>query len=139
MTNYLIRRNNLNNYDFLDEAINSFFKPAFFEQKHSLMKTDVRENEKAYLMDVEIPGFDKKEISLSFEKGYLTISAEKQESSEENEKYLRKERSSSISRTYYLGEVNKDAIKAKYENGVLQIEIPKKEKEIPTAHNIIID
>ena len=62
MTNYLIRRNNLNNYDFLDEAINSFFKPAFFEQKHSLMKTDVRENEKAYLMDVEIPGFDKKEI-----------------------------------------------------------------------------
>ena len=69
----------------------------------------------------------------------MTISAEKQESSEENEKYLRKERSSSISRTYYLGEVNKDEIKAKYENGVLQIEIPKKEKEIPTAHNIIID
>ena len=86
MTNYLIRRNNLKNYYFLEEAINSFFKPAFFEQKHSLMKTDVRENEMAYLMDVEIPGFDKKEISLSFEKGYLTISAEKQESSEENEK-----------------------------------------------------
>jgi HSP20 family protein len=139
MTNYLIRRNNLHNYDLFDEALSSFFKPMRLEEKNGLMKTDVRESEKEYLMDVEVPGFEKNEIALSFEKGYLTISAEKKENTSDNEKFLRKERSYHLSRTYYLGEVNKDAIKAKYENGVLQIVIPKKEKEIDTAHNILID
>lgn len=135
--NYLLKRNST--LDALDDAFNSFFKPMFFEEKYNVMKTDIRENEKAYLMDVEIPGFEKKDITLSLEKGYLTISADKKECSDKKETYLRRERNCRVSRTYYVGEVNRDLIKAKYENGVLQIEIPKKEKEIPVSHNINID
>ena len=136
--NYLIKRNQ-STFDALDDAFNSFFKPMFFEEKYNVMKTDIRENEKSYLMDVEIPGFEKKDISLSIEKGYLTISADKKECSDKKETYLRRERNCRVSRTYYVGEVNRELIKAKYENGVLQIEIPKKEKEIPVSHNISID
>ena len=135
--NYLLKRNST--LDALDDAFNSFFKPMFFEEKYNVMKTDIRENEKAYLMDVEIPGFEKKDITLSLEKGYLTISADKKECSDKKETYLRRERNCRVSRTYYVGEVNRELIKAKYENGVLQIEIPKKEKEIPVSHNISID
>jgi HSP20 family protein len=103
------------------------------------MKTDIKEDEKAYFMEIEIPGYDKKDVSLSLEKGYLTVSAEKKECSEKKENYIRKERSCRVSRTYYVGEVNKESIKAKYENGVLFIDIPKKEKEIPVSHNIEIE
>ena len=78
-------------------------------------------------------------IWYNYEKGYLTISADKKECSDKKETYLRRERNCRVSRTYYVGEVNRDLIKAKYENGVLQIEIPKKEKEIPVSHNINID
>ena len=138
MNNYLIKRNN-STFDALDDAFNSLFKPMFFEEKYNVMKTDIRENEKSYLMDVEIPGFDKKDLSLSLEKGYLTISAEKKDCSDKKEVYLRRERSCRVSRTYYVGDVNRDLIKAKYENGVLEIEIPKKEKELPVSHNIQID
>ncbi|MBE5742349.1 MAG: Hsp20/alpha crystallin family protein [Clostridiales bacterium] len=139
MANYLIKRNNGSTFDLLDDAFNSFFKPMFYEEKYNVMKTDIRENEKAYLMDVDLAGYDKKDISLSLEKGYLTISAEKKECADTKENYIRRERSCSVTRSYYVGEVNKELIKAKYENGVLEIEIPKKEKEIPTAHSILID
>ena len=139
MSNYLIKRNGGSSFDLLDDAFNSFFKPMYYEEKYNVMKTDIRETEKSYLMEVEVPGFEKKDISISLEKGYLTVSAEKKECSDKSENYLRKERSCRVSRSYYVGEVNKEAVKAKYENGVLEIEIPKKEKEIPTAHNILID
>ena len=139
MNSYLMKRNSNSTFDLLDDAINSFFKPMFIEEKQSFMKTDIRETENSYLMDVEVAGFDKKEISLSFEKGYLIIMANKEETSDKNDKYIRRERSCRLSRSYYVGEVNKDAIKAKYENGILQVEIPKKQKEEPTAHNILID
>ena len=139
MANYLIRKNNGSTFDLLDDAFNSFFKPMFYEEKYNSMRTDIRETEKEYLMDVEIPGFDKKEIALSLEKGYLTISAEKKECADGTENYVRRERSCRLSRTYYVGDVNKESIKAKYESGVLEITIPKQEKEIPVAHNIEID
>ena len=140
MTNYLIKRNNgANTFDLLDDAFNSFFKPMFYEEKYNTMKTDIKEDEKAYFMEIEIPGYDKKDVSLSLEKGYLTVSAEKKECSDKKENYIRKERSCRVSRTYYVGEVNRESIKAKYDNGVLFIDIPKKEKEIPISHNIEIE
>ncbi|MBQ7373585.1 MAG: Hsp20/alpha crystallin family protein [Clostridia bacterium] len=139
MNSYLLRRNPTTTFDLLDDAFNSFFSPTFFEKKTDFMKTDIKETEKSYLLEIEMAGYDKKDLSISLEKGYLTISAERKESLEENQTYLRRERSSKISRTYYVGDVNKETIKAKYENGVLEIDIPKKEKEIPTAHTITID
>ena len=139
MNNYLLSRNTNSTFDLLEDAFNSLFSPIRYEEKTTAMRTDIKETEKSYLMEIELAGFDKKDVALSFEKGYLTISAEKTETEEENQTYLRRERLAKVSRSYYIGDVNKDKIKAKYKNGVLEIEIPKKEKELPTAHTITID
>lgn len=98
-----------------------------------LMKTDVREGEKSWELDVELPGFRKENISATLKDGYLTISAEKAvEETPEAEKKgqcVRRERwSGALSRAFYVGEgVTEEDVKAKYENGVLSISIPKKE------------
>lgn len=98
-----------------------------------LMKTDVREGEKSWELDVELPGFRKENISATLKDGYLTISAENAvEETQEDEKKgqcVRRERwSGALSRAFYVGEgVTEEDVKAKYENGVLSISIPKKE------------
>ncbi len=140
MRNYLIKRNNDGNgLDFFDEAFNSFFKPMFYDDKLDAMRTDIKETDNGYVMDVEIPGFDKKDVNLSLKDGYLTIAAEKN-TTEENKKenYVRRERSTSLSRSYYVGDVSKEDVKAKYENGVLTIEIPKEQTKRELTHNIEI-
>ncbi|HIU91107.1 MAG TPA: Hsp20/alpha crystallin family protein [Candidatus Fimimonas merdipullorum] len=133
MKNYVTRRNN----DIFEDTFNSFFRPFYVEEEADLMKTDIKETDSAYLMDVEMAGFDKNEITLKFDKGYLTVSAKKTDKQEEG-KYIRRERACSCSRSYYLGDVNEKSIKAKYENGVLQIVVPK-EKPQETSHSITID
>lgn len=140
MRNYLVRRNNENNnLDFFDDAFNSFFKPMFYEEKFNAMKTDIKETENGYVMDVEIPGFDKKDVNVSLKDGYLTITAEKTETDEDKKhNYIRRERSSSLSRSYYVGDVSNESVKAKYENGILSIEIPKEESKKELTHNVEI-
>ena len=134
MKNYITtRRNN----DLFDEAFESFFRPFYLDSESSFMKTDIRETDTHYVMDVERPGFDKKDISLKFESGYVTISAKKQASDGEG-RYIRRERASSFSRSYYMGDVDEKQIKAKYENGVLTVTVPK-EKPEESKHNILID
>ena len=136
MANYFLRRNN--SYDLFD-AFNSLFTPSVFSEKSDVMKTDVKETEKGFLLEVELAGFDKNDIELSFEKGYLTISAETKLTEGEDEKYLRRERVTKLSRTYYAGDIDKDQIKAKYENGVLSVDLPKKEKALPESNKIAIE
>ena len=134
MKNYMTtHRNN----DLFDQAIESFFRPFYLEGDSSFMKTDIRETENQYVLDVEMPGFDKNEISLKFESGYLTISAKKQATSEDGQ-YIRRERASSFSRSYYMGDVDDKLIKAKYENGILTVTVPKDKPE-QSRHNITID
>lgn len=133
MKNYLTHRTN----DILDDAFDSFFRPFYVDQESVLMRTDIKENEKEYVLDVEMPGFDKKDISLNFENGYLTISAKK-DVKEENQRYIRRERAVSCSRSFYMGDVDEKQIKAKYENGVLFVSVPKEKKE-ETKHSILID
>ena len=141
MKNYLVRNDRRNNgLDVFDDVFDSFFKPMFYEEKFNTMKTDIKENENSYLMDIEIPGFDKKDINVSLENGYLTISAQKKECDEgKKENYLRRERSCSVSRSYYVGDVKEESVKAKYESGVLTVEIPKEQPKTPTAKLINID
>ena len=134
MKTYMMTRKN---NDLIDDAFNSFFRPFYVDDDASIMKTDISENEKEYLMDVEMAGFDKSDIALKFENGYLTVSAKKQEK-EEDKKYIRRERAFSCSRSYYLGDVNEKLIKAKYENGILQIVVPK-EKPEEVKHTIIVE
>lgn len=140
MKNYLVRRNNENNnLDFFDDAFNSFFKPMFYDEKLDSMKTDIKETDNSYIMDIEVPGFDKKDVNISLKDGYLTITTEKKETEEDKKhNYLRRERSASLSRSYYVGDVNKESVKAKYENGILMIEIPKEEPKKEITHNIEI-
>ncbi len=98
-----------------------------------MMKTDVKETDEGYEGDVDLPGFSKDEIKLELQNGYMTISTEKAlEQKKENKKgkILRQERYSGVmQRTFYVGEsVTEEDIKAKYENGVLSLMIPKKEQ-----------
>lgn len=133
MKNYMTRREN----NFMDDAFDSFFRPFYVGEESSLMKTDIKETDKEYLLDVEMPGFEKTDISLKYENGYLTVSAKK-DAKEENARYIRKERSVSCSRSYYMGDVDQTLIKAKYDNGVLTVSVPK-EKPEQSKHVISID
>ena len=123
--------------DFFDNAFESLFRPFYVDSESSFMKTDIKETDTHYVMDVEMPGFDKKDISLKFESGYVTISAKK-EAGESDGTYLRRERAVSCSRSYYMGDVDEKQIKAKYTNGVLTVTVPK-EKPEQSRHNILID
>ncbi|MBR6164491.1 MAG: Hsp20/alpha crystallin family protein [Clostridia bacterium] len=109
-----------------------------------MMKTDVKETDEGYEVDVDLPGFKKEEIRLELENGTLTISTQKTlENKEEKQgKVLRQERcSGSMSRSFYVGDyVTEEDIKAKYENGVLSLAIPKKEApKAPEKKTICIE
>ena len=133
MKNYITpRRNN----ELFDDALESFFRPFYMDQESTFMKTDISQTDKDYVMEVEMPGFDKKDVELKFESGYITISAKKQANNDVN--YIRRERAVRCSRCYYMGDVDESQIKAKYEHGVLTVTIPK-EKPEQAKHTIVID
>ena len=125
MKNYIQKRNYARDPFF--DAFDDFFKPVFYDDRENSMRTDIKETDNGYQLDVEMPGFDKKDIKISLENGYLTISAQKSNKEEngenaKNEKYLRKECSVSCSRSYYVGEdIEKENVKAKYDNGMLTL------------------
>lgn len=108
------------------------------------MKTDVHEHEDRYLVDVDLPGFNKNEISLELENGYLTVKASKQLNEEKKEqgKLIRSERySGTMQRTFYVGDgLTETDISAKLENGVLSLSIPKEEvRKLPEKKTIMIE
>ena len=137
MKNYLSKRNEGNNLDFgfWSDPFGDFFKPLFYGERNDLMKTDIKETDTSFELSVDLPGFDKKDISLALNNGYLTIEAKREENEEGKKNYLRRERSMSCSRSYYVGDkVTEKEIKAKYNNGTLIIDIPKvEEKEIQSS------
>ena len=133
MKNYLTKRNNT--YDLFD-AFDDFFRPVFFDEQHDL-KTNIKETDSAYELDIEMPGYSKDQIKVALENGYLTVSASKESKEEDNKKhYVRKEISESCSRSYYVGDdVTQTDIKAKYENGMLAISVPKSQpKQIQSSY-----
>ena len=127
-------------FNIFEEAFNDWFRPAY-QHAGSVMKTDIKETEKGYELEVEMPGFDKKDISVSLEDGYLTVSAEKQEKEESGEKknYIHRERSFSAKRSFYVGDVEEETVKAKYENGVLTLIVPKPDETKKLAKGIAIE
>lgn len=139
MRNYLQRRNNdFFGLDFFSDVFDGFFAPSVV-RPHDNMRTDVKETEKAYELAVDMPGFDKKDITVELKDGYLTVSASKQEK-EEDGKYVRRERSYSCSRSYYVGDgITENDVKAKYANGTLNLFVPKKEIKQIQGKNIEID
>lgn len=143
MKNYLQKRNSYIRDPFFD-AFDDFFKPVFYDNSTDSMRTDIKETENGYQLDVEMPGFDKKDIKISLENGYLTVSAQKntkeEEGKEKSERYIRKECSVSCSRSYYVGDdVEQQNVKAKYENGMLTLALPKSQPKQLPSHNIEIE
>ena len=119
-----------NSFDLFD----NFFEDDFFQRRErNLMKTDIREKKDKYIVDVDLPGFEKENIDLTLKNGYLEISAkvEKEDNSEEEEKFVRQERFyGECSRSFYVGEdITEDDINAEFKNGILKIEVPKKEEQ----------
>ncbi len=107
-----------------------FFKPIFTGDRRGEMKTDIKESDAGYDFAIDVPGYDKKDVSVTLENGYLTVEAKRHESSEDKKNYVRRERSYSCSRSYYVGDdVTEEDVKAKYENGTLNVFVPKKEEK----------
>lgn len=109
------------------------------------MLTDVKEHENHYEVEIDLPGFKKEEITIELNEGYLTITASKgldEDEKNKQGKIVRQERYAGVmQRSYYVGEqITTEDIKAKYEDGVLKLEIPKKEeKKLPEKHTIMIE
>ena len=129
----------------MDTSFRDVDKALYGKHAKNMMKTDVKETEKGYEVDIDLPGFKKDEIQLELNDGYLTISAEKGlDKDEEDEKkhYLRRERyAGSMSRSFYIGEgITEEDIHAKYEYGILKLSIPKEQpKAVPEKHFISIE
>ncbi len=139
MKTYLQKRNSGDVFDVFED----FFKPMFYDEQLDSMRTDIKETDNDYQLSIEMPGFKKDEIKVALENGYLTVSAEKNEQQEEggeNAKYLRKECRVSCQRSYYVGDqVQEEAVKAKYENGMLLLTVPKEEPKKLAAKSIAIE
>jgi HSP20 family molecular chaperone IbpA len=115
---------------FMDFPFTESGRAAEHREIHSLMKTDVKETENGYEVDIELPGYKKEDIKAHLKDGYLTISAEKQTKSEQKDeegRYIRKERySGSMSRQFYVGRgVTETDIHARFEDGILKLALPK--------------
>lgn len=136
MKNYLVEKHN---NDLFNEVFGDFFKPVFYGDSAVYMATDVKEKEKSYELEIEMPGYNKEDISVDFEKGYLTVSAKKDEKQEEGKKYISRERHQVCRRSYYVGEIDENGITAKYENGVLSVDLPKRIEEQPKSRRISVE
>ena len=129
MTNYLFN-------PFLD----SFFEPTK-ERKNetpSVMDVDIVEKENEYELEADLPGFKKEDVTVEFEKGYLTIAAHKEKNVVEGAKQVYSERAyGKLRRRFYFGEIEDDKITANYENGVMKVILPKR-VEKSTSRSIAI-
>lgn len=134
--------------DWMDDFESEFFgrkNPLYGKHAKNMMKTDVKETENGYEVAVDLPGFKKDEIKAELENGYLTISATKGTNNDEQDKkgkYIRRERyAGTMQRSFYVGEdVTQEDIKAKFEDGILKLSIPKKDAQaVETKKTIAIE
>ncbi|MBR1391751.1 MAG: Hsp20/alpha crystallin family protein [Lachnospiraceae bacterium] len=135
----------------LDDFFDGFASPARYMGRYNtstagIMKTDVKENEKGYELDIDLPGYQKEDVKAELKDGYLTISATTKNEKDEKDKdhkYIRRERYyGSCSRSFYVGDaVTQEEIKARFDNGILKVSIPKKEakSEVEESKYIAIE
>ena len=136
--------------DFMDFPFERDFwgrrNPLYGKNEKNIMKTDVRETDSSYELDIDLPGFKKDEVTAKLENGYLTISASKglnkDEKDKESGKYIRRERyAGAVSRSFYVGEhIQQEDIHAKFEDGILRLTVPKKDaKQVDEKKYISIE
>ena len=137
----------MNTMSNISKALAPTERALYGKHAKNMMKTDVRETDDSYEVDMDLPGFKKDEVKVQLADGYLTIEAakglDKDEKDKKSGKYIRRERyAGSMSRSFYVGEgVTQEDIHAKYEHGVLKLSIPKKEeqKKVEKSNYIAIE
>ena len=136
--------------EFFDDSFGAFpawngHDPLYGKHARNLMKTDVRETENTYEVDVDLPGFKKDEIGVELKNGYLTVSASKgldRDQKDSNGRYIRQERyAGACSRSFYVGgAVEPEDVSARYEDGILKITLPRHvQRELPRRSTIAIE
>ena len=140
--------NFMKDFPFFDDNTESNVEKKLYGRRgKNLMKTDIKETEGGYELEMDLPGFTKDEIKVSLENGYMTISAakglDKDEQDKKSGRYIRKERyAGSCERSFYVGEdITEADIKAEFKHGILKLFVPKKEKqpEVPQEKFIAIE
>ena len=117
----------------------------FSKGNRAIMKTDIKEKDDKYIIEIDLPGYEKENINIELKDGYLEVFAkvEKEENNNENEKFIHKERFfGTCSRNFYVGEeIKEEDIHAEFKNGILKVTVPKKEekKELPEPKRIEIE
>ena len=131
----------MRDFPFFDEnAGNKIEKKLYGRHAKNMMKTDIKEQEDGYELEMDLPGFTKDEITAELKDGYLTISAskglDKDEQEKETGKYIRRERyAGACQRSFYVGEnITEQDIKAEFKHGILKLFVPKKEAQ-PKVEN----
>ena len=133
-----------------DDIFGDFTRPAknlvrYNAPAPSVMKTDIKESDAGYELEIDLPGYRKENVKAELKEGYLTISAEsRQENSQKDDagKYIRRERYyGTCSRSFYVGkEVTQDEIRARFEDGILNLSLPRREqKQLPESTSIAIE
>ena len=131
--------------DWMDFSFPDIDKALYGKHAKNEMKTDVRETEDGYELDIDLPGFKKDEVTAQLDNGYLTIQASKgldKQQKDKKGKYIRKERyAGSMSRSFYVGDaITEEDVHAKYEDGILKLSVPKKEaKAVEQTKHIAIE
>ena len=119
-----------------DDFFDDFARPArnavrFNTPANNIMRTDIKESEDGFELDIDLPGYKKEDVKAELKDGYLTISAQTSTDSDEKEdgRYIRRERYyGTCSRSFYVGkEVTQDEIRARFEDGILKVAVPKKQ------------
>ena len=137
----LVPRNNNLGFSLFDNMFDDMFRDPFFTSSNTtkLMKTDIQEKGDKYILDMDLPGYDKEDIKAQLKDGYLTITAQKNTSNEDKDEkgnYIRRERyCGKCSRSFYVGDsIKEEDIKASFNNGILELtfpkEVPQKEEEM---------
>ena len=119
-----------NSFDVFDD----FFRDDFFNRRENqLMKTDIKEAKDKYIIEMDLPGYEKENINLSLKDGYLSVTAkvEKEHKDNKEEKFIRRERFfGECSRSFYVGDkVTEEDINAEFKNGILKVDVPKFDSE----------
>ena len=127
----------------ISDMFNDFFNDDMLSEFNSggSFKTDIKETPEEYVVHAELPGVKKEDINIDYNNNYLTISANRNyENEEKKDNYIKRERSyGAVSRGFYISNVDKSLIKAKFDNGVLSIELPKKELTANNDSRILIE
>ena len=140
MRNNVVNYNKQNYFDLFDPFFNDFFGLERNAKYNEVMKTDIIDHDDSYEMKIELPEIKKEDIKMSLNDGYLTIEAKVEKATDENDKYIRKERYyGEYQRSYYVGDaITEEDIDAKLEDGVLTLNIKKVKAKEPVKKYIEI-